>query len=91
MVAELKGEISLRLGIPTLQVCWDVEKFYDAMDPEAVTAIGCERGYSPTVMYMGIIMHLATRILKCQGFFSDWIVPTRTILAGCVQSLAWSR
>eukprot|EP00972_Heterocapsa_arctica_P027351 4019291-Heterocapsa_arctica.AAC.1 len=36
-------------------------------------------------------MHLATRVLKCQGFFSDWIVPIRSILAGCVQSVAWSR
>eukprot|EP00972_Heterocapsa_arctica_P097220 14343685-Heterocapsa_arctica.AAC.1 len=39
------------------------------MDPEAVTIIGCRRGYSPTVMYMGIIMHLATMVLKCQGFW----------------------
>eukprot|EP00972_Heterocapsa_arctica_P062892 9277536-Heterocapsa_arctica.AAC.1 len=26
MISELKGEISLRLGTPTLQICWDVEK-----------------------------------------------------------------
>eukprot|EP00972_Heterocapsa_arctica_P092749 13678512-Heterocapsa_arctica.AAC.1 len=61
------------------------------MDPEEVTVIGCRKGHSPTVMYMGIIMHLATRVLKCQGFFSDWSVPFKSILAGCVQSVAWSR
>ena len=48
-------------------------------------------GYPPGFLYLGAIMHRAARVLKAEGTFSEPLVVTRSILAGCTQSVDWTR
>eukprot|EP00973_Karenia_brevis_P049633 6889706-Karenia_brevis.AAC.1 len=68
-----------------------MEKFYDLLLPEVIAGFGLKHKYPPTELYMGLMVHMSARSIKSQRCYSKVVVPRRSIIAGCVQSVAWTR
>eukprot|EP00974_Lingulodinium_polyedra_P052430 5044504-Lingulodinium_polyedra.AAC.1 len=43
------------------------------------------------VLYMGMMVHMAARVISADGAVSRQVVPSNSILAGCMQSVCWTR
>ena len=76
---------------PAVQLCWDMEKFFDTIDPGMVAKEGRKLGYPVTELYLGILVHRGSRVLRANGAVSDYVTPGCSILAGRMQSTAWAR
>ena len=87
----VKNEVCIELGKPAVQICWDMEKFYDTIEPGLVAKEGRKLGYPISDLYMGILVHRSGRILRAHGGVSKYVTPRCSILAGCMQSTAWAR
>jgi hypothetical protein len=87
----VKNEVCVELGKPAVQICWDMEKFYDTIEPGLVAKEGRKLGYPISDLYMGILVHRSARILRANGGVSKYVTPGCSILAGCMQSTAWAR
>ena len=61
---EVKNEVCVELGKPAVQICWDMEKFYDTIEPGLVAKEGRKLGYPIKELYMGILVHRSSRILR---------------------------
>jgi hypothetical protein len=87
----VKNEVCVELNKPAVQICWDMEKFYDTIEPGLVAKEGRKLGYPIKELYIGILIHRSSRILRAKGGISRYITPGCSILAGCMQSTAWAR
>ena len=87
----VKNEVCVELGKPAVQICSDMEKFYDTIEPGLVAKEGRKLGYPIKELYLGILVHRSSRMLRAKGCGSPYVTPGCSILAGCVQSTAWAR
>ena len=79
------------MGVPVIEILWDMEKFYDTLDPVAVGRAGLKFNYPAVPLYLGLLVHSSARVISANSCISDFVVPERSILAGCTQSIAWTR
>jgi hypothetical protein len=86
----VKNEVCVELNKPAVQICWDMEKFYDTIEPGPVAKEGRKLGYPIKDLYIGILVHRSSRILLAKGGISRYVTPGCSILAGCMQSTAWA-
>jgi hypothetical protein len=63
----VKNEVCVELGKPAVQLCWDMEKFYDTIQPGLVAKEGRKLGYPVPELYLGILVHRSSRILRAKG------------------------
>jgi hypothetical protein len=91
LLRELFGEICTTLGVPVANLLWDMEKFYDLMMPEVVAKFGIKHHYPATELHMGMLVHTSARTIKQRKCYSKIVIPDRSIIAGCLQSVAWTR
>ena len=84
----VKNEVCVELNKPAVQICWDMEKFYDTIEPGLVAKEGRKLGYPIKELYMGILVHRNSRILRAKGGITKYVTPGCSILAGCMQSTA---
>jgi hypothetical protein len=68
-----------------------MEKFYDTIQPGLVAKEGRKLGYPVPELFLGILVHRSSRILRAKGGVSGYVSPGCSILAGCMQSTAWAR
>ncbi len=76
------------------QVLWDIEKFYDHIEAEQVVEVALSDGvYYPLIpLILGLMMHAAPRRVATEGgAVSKKMWPTRSLIAGCGQSIDFSR
>ena len=66
-------------------------KFYDTIEPGLVAKEGRKLGYPIKELYMGILAHNSSRILRAKGGISKYVIPRCSMLAGCMQTTAWAR
>eukprot|EP00959_Pyramimonas_sp_CCMP1952_P159396 3333743-Pyramimonas_sp.AAC.1 len=64
------------------------EKFYDTIHTPTLARKSKEMGYPVICLSLGMMTHLAIRFLTAEMGVSDPIIPQRSILAGCGQSVA---
>ena len=79
------------MGLSVVEILWDLEKFYDTLNPAVMAKIALSLQYPVIPLYLGLLVHRAARVIRLQGCFSDFVVPKISILAGCKQSVAWTR
>ena len=85
------GDVAQTLGASMGLLLWDARKFYETIRPEHIARAGLQLGYDPTLLSLGLLVHMAARVLTDAAGISQVVVPTCSILAGCVQSVCWTR
>jgi hypothetical protein len=48
-------------------------------------------GYPLTELFLGMMVHRSSRVLRAEGAVSQYLKPTSSIIAGCMQSTSWAR
>ena len=69
----------------------DYAKFFDTVDLEILIDKLIDNGYPLHEANMSLQQHMAPRILQCEGFSSQPIVVHRSIIAGDMQSVDFTR
>ena len=87
----MRNEAVTELGLPALQLCWDLEKLYDTLAPTKVVAKNIELGYPALQMLLGMLVHTAGRVLSAEGLLSQAMFAQISIIAGCMQSTSWAK
>ena len=88
---QLMAEIGHTEGLSTADIFYDMEKFYDSLDPGKLIDAALALDYNAFLLYMGLQVHLAPRILIVGEAYSEVINVTSSIAAGCTQSNSWAR
>ena len=91
LMREFWNEVCLEKGLEAAELLLDMEKFFDTLKPEILAPRAIELGYPPIFLYLGLLVHRAARVLKGDGTHSDPQIVQQSILAGCVQSVDWTR
>ena len=91
LIRELYNEVAVYMGLAVAQILWDMEKFYDLLNPGVMAKLALQLEYPVVPLYLGLLVHRAARVLSLKGCFSEPHLPETSILAGCFQSVAWSR
>ena len=91
LIRELYNEVASYLGVTVTQILWDMEKFYDLLRPDIMAKLALKLEYPVLPLYLGLLVHRAARVLSLKGCFSEPHLPGISILAGCFQSVAWTR
>ena len=85
------NELGILAGKHTATILWDVDKFFDSIDPEIVLREGISLQYPPLDLVLALAMHLAPRFLVLDGMISACIVSLVSIIAGCQHSMFFAR
>ena len=80
------NELGTLSGKATASLLWDMDKFYDNVQPEIVLRKGIEQHYPATDLVLALSMHMAPRLLFYRKEASQIIIPSRSIIAGCSHS-----
>ena len=72
-------------------IFWDIEKFFDSIDPKKLIILATRQGMNLRILAVAMQAHLAPRILKASGGYSNTIGVSRGIIAGCKFSVAFAR
>ena len=72
---------------------WDIEKFYDHVQLHQVVEVAMSDGveYPLIPLALGLMMHMAPRRVSTDGVISERLWPTRSLIAGCGQSIDFGR
>ena len=81
----------MNLHLSVAEILWDMEKFYDLLEPAVMARLALRLEYPVVPLYMGLLIHRAARVIRLSGSYSEFVMPARSILAGCTQSVAWTR
>jgi hypothetical protein len=84
------------MGLAASLLLWDMRKFFDSIKLSAVVKSCLELEYPPVLLAISLRVHAAARQLivptTAGQCYSEAILPQEhSILAGCVQSVAWTR
>ena len=91
LIREFWNEVCREKGFEVADLLLDMEKFFDTLKPEVLAPKAIGLGYPPIFLYLGLLVHRAARVLKGDGTHSDPQIVQQSILAGCVQSVDWTR
>eukprot|EP00973_Karenia_brevis_P042592 5896378-Karenia_brevis.AAC.1 len=91
IVSEMSTEIAVAAGVTQAELVLDVQKFFDTMKPEYVVCMGRRLRYPVIPMAMGMMIHSAVRYITCNSGTARAAVPQRSIIAGCGQSIPFTR
>ena len=85
------NETALVSGRACATIMWDIEKFFDSISPAEVLQQGQSLGYPSHSLALGLAMHMAPRVLMLRQVSSNAMLPTNSILAGCMQSCDFAK
>ena len=88
---ELNNEVAVTLGLQAVEILFDATKFYDHLHPEDICRLALEHGYPGPLLYLGLLVHGSARTILGPEGTSQPLCPGRSIVAGCFQSVAWTR
>lgn len=91
MLRALVTELHLHEKRPVGAARWDIEQFFDTINPRQLAHAIHRTQYPPTDALLGLQMHLACRDNTLQGAASAGMLVTRSILQGCAQSVPFVR
>ena len=72
-------------------MCVDVEKLFDSFDPCKLIEIMVELEYPTLLLVITLQAHWAMRILAAASSAGPVVQVTRSVLAGCIQSVSFAR
>ena len=85
------NEVASISGQESISVLWDLDKFYDSIDPQDVMTTAVDAAYPPSHLVMALSMHMAPRCLLLNGIASLIIFPNKSTIAGCSHSNSFAR
>ena len=91
LVRTVFTETAESFGAEAAGLAWDMDKFYDNINPVLLADMALDLDYPVQLLGIGISTHLAPRIIKYNGSFPRVLHPNLSILAGCMQSVNFSR
>ena len=91
MVGAIFDEISVATNQFVGSVLWDMEKFYDNIDIVKLVRFATRLSYPVRLKALGLIMHMAPRLIRAGESYAYARLPTNGIIAGCSQSNAFAR
>lgn len=81
-----RDEIAIWLGEQTATILWDLQKFFDSIDLFGMIDIALRMDYHPAFLALVVQQYMAIRTLRVKNACGNWVVPTRSITAGCGQA-----
>ena len=78
-------------GQEVAKILWDMEKFYDSLDICKLIDRANYLGYPSKLIAMGMIMHMAPRVIRAYEHHMEVGLPANGIIAGCTQSNHFAR
>eukprot|EP00959_Pyramimonas_sp_CCMP1952_P104783 2190122-Pyramimonas_sp.AAC.1 len=57
--------------------------------PARLVSFACDLKFPPHLLYLGLMIHVAPRMLESSGFCSELISSGIGVLPGCMQSMSW--
>lgn len=78
-----RDEIAIGLGEQTAAILWDLQKFFDSIDLFGMVDIALRMDYHPAFLALVVQQYMAIRSLRVKNACGRWVVPTRSITAGC--------
>ena len=85
------NELAVLSGRHVGSLLWDIEKFFDSLQPRLIIQRGLEMGYPIIDLILAMSMHMAPRFMVLSGCISAPILPNVSILAGCMHSVYFAR
>ena len=70
---------------------WDMEQFFDTIDLVDVRHAANKHKYPSRPLELALAVHSAPRMLKIQSASSQLLLPSRSILQGCMHSGHFAR
>lgn len=79
-------EMALSEGTVRAAVYWDLEKFYDSIALRKMILAAMANEYPLTQLLMATRCYLGPRMVLWCDIVDEWIMPSASICAGCVQA-----
>ena len=79
------------LGVSSAIGFIDIEKFYDSLDPFILVEDVLSIGFPAISLLLHLQAHWGPRLIQYKGMVSEYILVSRSILAGCTSSNSLSR
>ena len=90
-IRNLIAEIAHWLNFEVISAFNDLWKFYDSVDIASLLVEAVHTEYPPAELCLALQQHLAPRVIQCSGFSGEPFIINRSILAGCLQSIAMTK
>ena len=68
-----------------------MENFYDNICIARLIHEAKRLGYTMLILRLGLMMHMAPRLLRTYSYIPGMVLPKNGIIAGCSQSTAFAR
>ncbi len=92
LLRSLEVEVATSEGLSVGHLLWDMEKFYDSISLSRLLPRLELLGYPTALTTLGYVAHRAPRMVSTGISFSSMITGfSRSIIAGCQQSVSWTR
>ena len=91
LLRSVQAEVASLCGHEFAGVLWGFEKFFDTIDLHVMVKEAAEVGFPVSDMLMALQVHVGDRLLQRKRAFSESIAPVKSILAGCIYSVAFTR
>ena len=91
IISIFNDEVAVLSGIDVAKILWDMAKFYDNIDICKLIDFGLELDYDSRMLILGVMMHMAPRVLKAYDQYTQCEMPNNGIIAGCTQSNIFAR
>ena len=85
------NEVAKLAGVSALSILWDIEKFFDTINPKDVLREGIALKYPLRCLLLALSMHMSPRSLTIRGVSSNAMVASRSILPGCTHAGYFAR
>ena len=91
LARRLFEEQSVIQGFSVVQVLWDLQKFFDSIDPLSLIRAAGQHGMPAFPLTMLLQVHLGLRRLLVNGWIGSSITVRSSILQGCCFSVTCAR
>ncbi len=92
LLRALDVELAVAEGLAVSHFPWDMEQFYDSIRMARLIPQLKAHGYPEVLAALGLVAHRAPRVISTGTSCSDVLeVASRSIIAGCQQSVSWAR
>ena len=87
----LDCEVAVRTGQHCGAILWDFEKFFDTVPVDILLNNALAAGFPVIDLILGLSMHGGVRYLQAMGCLSAACKPFRSILAGCMLAISFTK
>ena len=84
-------ELHAHQGEQLVTLLLDIDKLHDSISFHKLLSAAIELDYPTHMLYLGIQMHMAPRIIKARDAYASALIADNGIIAGCTQSNIFAR